>query len=292
MEIITMADTAELLKLSESLPIFLATEGVEFQDINLNWYITNSSSSDQSAKFTVALPGNEPLPAGLILEENGNLCGTPEMGTAREVFYTLVFTATVPGSKPLVFATRLRITSQEQEDAEAEMEENLVDMINPRLEELKGYWEKLFDQAPLPDLGDILNDIKPTDIYYLLQRFATLTVWNADDLTPADKGQLMQIPDVSSFYNVYDFGVALVATPKDLYDDQRTLKHSVDTACAMMKEAHNRHWNVELAGFDRMVTAAWVTAQELGVKVYNYHPSADDMNTLNNVMAKKTYSAS
>jgi hypothetical protein len=160
--------------------------------------------------------------------------------------------------------------------------------MDEQLERLGDYWKKFSEKLPLPDLEEILaREVTPGDVDYLLKQFATLTIWNDDDVTPAGDGKLMTLPDASSRYKVYDFGCALVATPADLYDPHRTLSDAIQTTKAMVHEVvDRREWNISLAGFGVMVKTAWMKvegmnrSQKKEVKVHGYQPTADDYEAL------------
>ena len=124
-------------------------------------------------------------------------------------------------------------------------------------------WVSLNKGGDLPEsLQAILErPISKEDVYYLLERYATFTLWNADDLRLADGGKQINVKDVSDKFNVYDFEVCLVAAPKSLFDHSRTLTDAVKTAEAMTREVHKRQWNVEFGGFDRM--RCWIKTQLL-----------------------------
>jgi hypothetical protein len=95
----------------------------------------------------------------------------------------------------------------------------------------------------------------------------------------AEKGKMISIANSSDKYQVYDFEVCLVATPKDLFAQDRSLGDAIKTAQAMVQEVHKRQWNVELGGFDRMADAAWYEAHDLNknssfqMEVKGYEPA-------------------
>ena len=113
-----------------------------------------------------------------------------------------------------------------------------------------------------------------------------MTIWNADNLTPPDNGKLIDLPEASGLYRVYDFGSALVASPVDLYDSKRTINDAIQTAKAMAHEVDRRKWNIELAGFDKMVRATWVEIQEINrlqdknIYIRGYQPTYADYDSL------------
>lgn len=71
---------------------------------------------------------------------------------------------------------------------------------------------------------------------------------------------------MSKHYQVYDRGSCIVGAPKDLYSYARTGQDSLITARAMAEEVYKRGWTIEFSGFDKMVRAAWVKLQIIGVQ--------------------------
>jgi len=259
------------LELKQGIPTFTVNEGSALEPIDLNDYIGNPSG--EALQFSAELAGGGSLPAGITFSPDGVLNGTPQLGTKSTSPYEITVVAFHPKATPLVLNLKLMI-------------HEVPGKIN--LDDFKNYWQKFADGLELPDLEQLLTrEITPLDIYYLLGRFATLIIWNADDLTPADKGALIDISHASKLFRVYDFKSALVTSPKDLYDPKRGLKDAIQTAKAMIYEVQRRKWNIEFAGYDKMVTAAWVETQQLNeaktghiIKVYNYEPSLFDTEVL------------
>lgn len=266
------------LKLKQSIPVISVNQGSELAPINFNDYIDNPIG--EALRFSVELVGGGALPAGIIFSQDGVLSGKPQLGTANVLPYEMTIVAFHPAVSPLVMHCKLMIR-----EVPGEMD----------VDEFKTYWQKFADGLDLPDLEQLLTrQITPLDIYYLLGRFATLIIWNADDLTPADKGVMIDIPYSSKLFKVYDFKSALVASPKDLYDPKRGLGDAIQTAKAMVHEIGRRKWNIELAGYDKMVTAAWVEVQHVkkmakghAIKVYNYEPSLYDTEVLSLSLTQK-----
>ncbi|HSW93389.1 MAG TPA: hypothetical protein VLJ15_03430 [Gammaproteobacteria bacterium] len=145
-------------------------------------------------------------------------------------------------------------------------------------------WEALVKNLPLPDLGSVLNrPITPTEVYYLLQQFATLTIWDVYNLDSPGELVPMNLPGMSPHYHVYDRGCCIVGTPKELFSHERTLVDALNTARAMADEIQKRGWVIEFAGFDKMVRAAWVELQVLGqtqgktIEILHFNPSERDL---------------
>ncbi|MBV8802692.1 MAG: hypothetical protein JO131_06995, partial [Gammaproteobacteria bacterium] len=108
------------------------------------------------------------------------------------------------------------------------------------------------------------------EIYYLMQRFATLTIFDVYNLDPPGKPILLNLPGASPHYNIYDRGSCIVGTPKELFSHERTLEDALVTAKVMAREVHKRGWTLELVGFQKMMRATWVEMQVLGKKTGNY----------------------
>jgi hypothetical protein len=117
-----------------------------------------------------------------------------------------------------------------------------------------------------------------------MQRFATLTLWDAYNLEPRSRQFVeLSLKEASPHYRIYDRGSCLVATPADLFSHDRTLEDALQTARAASREVYQRGWGaVELAGFNKMVRASWVEIQILAHKygkplnVLYYEPTAAD----------------
>lgn len=125
----------------------------------------------------------------------------------------------------------------------------------------------------------------PVERYYLMQRYATLILWDAFNPEPPSKHFVsLPLKNASSHYHIYNRGCCLVATPADLFSGERTLWDALQTAKAMAGEVYHKHpWEaVELTGFNQMIRAAWVEIQLLGQKhgkpltILHYEPTAAD----------------
>lgn len=141
-------------------------------------------------------------------------------------------------------------------------------------------WQSIHENFSLPTTEQVTDrPITAGDIYYLLGRYATLTLWNADVLVPASQLKLLSLPGASEHFHVFDRGSSIVASPKNLYSSQHTLLHTIRTAQAMMREVFSRGWTVEAAGYDRMLKAAWLEGKRLAemkgvdLKFLYYNPS-------------------
>lgn len=257
------------LQLKTQLKVIELNELSEIEAIDLREFLKIPKGAGDLF-FEVDEEGDR-LPLGLLLSEAGVLSGKPAQGTSKPTAYEVAIV--VQGEKVSPFLMTLKIKIDEAREPEGE--EAL--WVN----KLQNYWRSFANDLSLPDIETILTrEVSASDIYYLLERYGTLMIWNADDLRPADKGQLFAVEGISSRYNVYDFDVVLVATPKALYDPARTIKDGYITAEAMVNEIHKRAWNIEMAGHDKLMRRAWLEVQKLNrlgkghhIEIHNYSPS-------------------
>lgn len=278
-----------------------ATEGVAIEPIDLKSYIRMPEGA--SVTFLAELALGDGLPKGVSCSEDGILSGTPEKGTADELPYDILVVASSGNRQPLIFDLYLTIYPMKslgivlpEEESEAYLKaqrEQMKKEYGIDLEQLDQFWA-LFSDDEGPDLTELLTrKVTPAEIYALLGRFATLTLWNSDDITPAVNGKIIEIEGASQHFLVYDFKVALITTPKDLYASDRTLEDALQTARAMVHEIQRRGWNIQLAGYDKMVTAAWVEANRLNslgrgpaIKVEYFSPTPADQHVLKQSLGK------
>jgi len=260
----------------DSLPVQLApipplviNEGVAFRSVNLKSFFR--SPDGDALHFTLQLTDGKPLPKGLALTPEGVLSGTGKAGTLGE--YDITVTVTTGAKQSLVVPFHLSI----QEGMPVE---------NPNfLTQFKSIvWEALEQNLPLPEIGNILErPITPIEMYYLLQRFAMLTIWDVYNLETPGAKVLLDLPGNSPHYNIYDRGSCLVAAPKNLFSHERTLGDALKAAEAMAGEVYSRGWTIEFAGFNKMVRAAWVELQHLSdihgkkLEILHYTPTPDDL---------------
>ena len=142
-------------------------------------------------------------------------------------------------------------------------------------------WQAIADDTPLPPGDFFSHPVTVQDVYYLVERWATLIIWNAADLHPAGEKILLSLPRASKHYVVYDRGSCLVTSPKELFSHERTLRDALQTAEAIGEEVYTRGWAIEFAGFDKMVTAAWAHIMALNelqhkVTIYHFTPTAKE----------------
>ncbi len=258
----------------------------EITPVDLRLAIDNPNNV--SLKFSAELVLGGELPANLTCSESGIITGYLEKNTATFLPYAILVVAQGENIDPLTFEIYLHVLPPKGEDVALGHEIDGASVPDFNLEAFDNYWKSFSEKLELPDLEKLLTrQITRNDIYYFINKFATLTVWNSDDFRPADNGKLIKILGASDHFMVYDFDVAIVASPKDLYSTSRTITDAVETARAMVQEAYQRNWNIELAGFEKMVSAAWVEAEWLNkksadhkIEVKNFIPTPDDWSHL------------
>lgn len=262
--------------LIQPIPRQIVNEGAAFGPFDLKDYIQTEDDETIPVRFVAELSDGEALPRGMICTNNGIVSGIPAVGTKGS--YEIVILAENDISTPLTVSFNLTIKPRitiEPHDLFGDLKSRV--------------WEALGKDLPIPEFGELLNrPVTAVEIYYLLQRFATLTIWDVYNLDmPSDK-TLIKLEGASEHYNVYDRGSCLVGAPKDLYSHERTLEDALMTARAMAREVFNRGWVIEFAGFNKMVRGAWVELQLLSdkfgkeVEILHYIPSADDVKVYTN----------
>lgn len=262
-----MAEKPILIK---PIPSQITNEKAAFGPVDLKQFIRSPDKESGELLFRASLADGRTLPPGVICTSDGLINGIPATGTAG-IHEVLV---------------------EVKNDADEKLVTQFTLTIKPSLATEDPYfltnlkskvWEALGQDLPLPNLGDILNrPVTPIEVYYLLQRWATLTVWDVYNLDFPSEKQLIELPGASKHYFIYDRGSCLVGTPKDLYSYERTLEDALQTARVIAREVYRRGWTIEFAGFNKMVRAAWVELQVLGEKhgkqleILHYSPSQDD----------------
>ncbi|OGT38781.1 MAG: hypothetical protein A3F11_08100 [Gammaproteobacteria bacterium RIFCSPHIGHO2_12_FULL_37_14] len=225
--------------------------------------------SDTPLKFRAEQTNEQALPRGLICTMDGILTGIP----ARETHGDYEFVITVENEIGSV-QTKLLFT----------IKPSVLTSID-HFDQLKSQiWEALEKNLPLPDLKDVHDrPITVLDVYYLLERWATLKIWDAFNLDPPGELKIITLEGMSDHYQVYDRVNCLVAVPKDLFSHERTIEDGLKTARAMAREVYKRGWTIELVGFDKLVRAAWIELQYLGelhnkrLDILNFNPSEEDI---------------
>lgn len=256
--------------LVKSIPAQITNERAAFGPFNFNDYIQAPDGSE--CHFSAVLDNDESLPKGMICTADGLLTGIPAKGTAGNYLIKIVAANDAGEVEAEVLFT---IKPSMAETTETQY----IDQLKTQV------WEALEQQLPLPELTGIYDrPVTIYDVYYLLERWGTITIWDAFNLEPPGEKHALQLEGASKHYHVYDRGSCLIATPKDLFSHERTLEDGLMTARAMAREVYNRKWTVELVGFDKFTRAAWVEIQHLGDKhghkleVINYQPTPNDVN--------------
>lgn len=260
----------------KAIPDQVVNERAAYGPLDLNEFI-KTPGDDPKPTFSAELKDGAALPKGMIVTQDGIFTGIPPKGT--EGHYVIVLTASnEAGSVNANFGLTIQ--------ASMARDESDLDKLKAQV------WEALEKKLPLPDLGELADrPITSLDIYYLLERWGVLKIWDAFNLDPPGDRKLLKLDGASQHYNVYDRGSCLIAVPKDLYSYERTVNDGLKTARAMAREVYERNWTVELVGFDKFTRAAWIELQHLGDKngkyleIINYEPSHNDL-VLYNSQAK------
>jgi len=255
--------------LIKPIPAQLVNERAAYGPFDLKEFI-QVAEGDEKARFSALLKSGDALPTGMICTEDGILTGIPGKDTQGN--YEIVVTAANDSGElqaEFILAIKPSLTSGGNE---------YMDKLKAQV------WSALQQNLPLPNIEGMYNQpITDLEIYYLLERWASITVWDAFNLEPPTEKKLITLPGVSTHYHVYDRGSCLVATPKDLFSEQRTIDDGLRTARAVSAEAYRRNWTVQLVGFEKLTRAAWVEFQRLGdvhgkrLDVVGYNPSLDDV---------------
>lgn len=258
----------------KKVPDQVMNQGAVLKSLDLKEFIQIKDSAILP-HFQAGLADGRPLPAGLICTTEGIITGIAGKDTQGN-YEVVVNIEDIEGEKiQLTFHLMIKPAP----------------VMQPQglLQSLKGdVWEALGKGLPLPeviDLKEFLNrPVSPLDIYYLLERFACLTIWDAYNLDAPGKLQRLSLKGTSPHYHIYDRGSCLVAAPKDLFSHARTPYDFLITARAVAVEVYNRGWGtIELSGFDKMVRAAWVKLQIMGtqqgrmIEILHYKPQAEDV---------------
>lgn len=254
--------------LLKPIPAQVVNELAAYGPFDLKNFIQSPDGS--KVQFQAELVDGEALPKGLICTSDGLLTGIPAKGT--EGGYEIKLTAKNEAGS---IETAIEFT----------VKPSLVTIDAKYFDDLKSRaWEAIQQDLPIPDLHAMYEKpITPLEIYYLLERWGILTIWDAFNLDAPGEKKPLTLEGASKHYHVYDRGSCLVAAPKDLFSHERTLEDGLKTARAMAREVYRRGWTVELSGFDKMTRAAWVEIQHLSDKhgkqleVINYHPTPNDV---------------
>lgn len=221
--------------------------------------------------FSAEVSGGASLPKGMICTADGIVTGIPAKDTNGN--YEIIIEAqNDAGSLKAKFVLTIM---------PAFVDKN----TQAYADELKAQiWSALEHNQAAPELLELLDRaITPLDVYYLLERWGTLTIYDAFNLDPPGEKKLLVLEGASEHFLTYDRGSCLVACPKQLFSHERTLADGLRTSEALAREAYKRNWTVELIGFEKYARAAWVEIQHLGDKynkkleVINYNASVNDV---------------
>ena len=251
------------------IPPQVVNEMASYAPFDLKKFIQEPDG--KSLRFKAEIKGGAALPKGIILTGDGILTGIPAKET--QGVHEILVTAE---SDTASFTTTFVFTIK---PALAQTEAGYVEKLKLQV------WEAMQKNLPIPELRDLMElPINQLDIYYLLERWGTLTIWNAFDLDPPEQKTLLTLPGASKHYDVYDRGSSLIMTPKDLFSHERTSADGMQTAKAMAREVYKREWTIEMAGLQKWTRNVWVELQILGdlhgkyIDIVNYTPSKEDEN--------------
>jgi hypothetical protein len=262
--------------LKRPIPDQVANELGILNLIDLNQYIQSVTPESGAVRFFAELATRESLIKGLICTPDGMFTGIPAKGTQGT--YQVVIYAENESGIPLAAQFTLTVKPSIAGDAEVKGPGWWSDLKSR-------VWDAVGKDLPLPDTIHEMSNrpITAVEIYYLLQRFATLTIWDAYNLDVPGEKILLKLEHASKHYHVYDRGSCIIGAPKDLYSHERTLQDILTTAQAMAREVYKRGWTVQLAGFEKMTRAAWIEFKHLSDKhgkpleILHYIPSREDL---------------
>lgn len=255
--------------LIQPIPDQIVNEMAGFGPVDLKQNIKPAEGTGP-LQFSAALKDGQALPPGLILTSDGLLTGIPSKNT-QGVYEIVVTTENESGKLDSIFNMTIKSNLANNESA-------YVDKLKTKV------WEAMEKQLPLPELGELLAlPITQLDVYFILERWGTLTIWDAFNLDPPHEKHLLTLEGVSPHYNVFDRGSSLIMCPKDLFSHERTIRDGVQTAQALAREIYKRDWTIEMAGLDKWTRSAWVEFQRLGdlhgkkLEIINYQPSPEEI---------------
>lgn len=254
------------------IPAQIVNELASFGPFDLKNYI--QSPDGGVVQFQAELKTGQSLPKGMILTRDGLLTGIPAKET-QGVHEIVVTAETDTGA---IKATFMFTIKPGLANNEAEYIEKLKSQV----------WEALQQNLPIPELSDLMHlPVTQMDIYYILERWGTLTIWDAFNLEPPSEKHLLNLAGTSKHYNVYDRGSSLIMCPKDLYSNERTQADAIQTAKAMAHEIYKRGWTIEMAGLGKWTRAVWVELQVMAekqgkhIEIINYTPTEQELKLFN-----------
>ncbi len=255
--------------LIKAIPSQGVNERAAYGPFDLTEYIQASDGSP--VMFQAELSDGNSLPKGMICTEDGIVTGIPAKGTQGN--YEIIIHASNEAGKleaHFMFSIQPALASKDTQEYADQLKQQI--------------WQALEQNGPMPALNELVERaITPLDIYYLLERWATLTIYDAYNLDPPGEKNVLVLEGANEHYTTYDRGSCLVACPKDLFSHERTLADSIQAAQVLAREAFKRGWAVELIGFEKLTRAAWVEIQALSerhnkpVEVLNYEPTTTDI---------------
>lgn len=134
----------------------------------------------------------------------------------------------------------------------------------------------------------IHRPVSKTDVYYLLQLFFPLKVWNAFDFSKPKSYTEIQIPGQSAHFRIVDGGSCFIMHPRELFSHERSIKDGIQTAKALASFIHDKMWTVEMAGFEKGQRAFWVQWQHRNIQkeseydILRYNPTQQDLHVYHN----------
>jgi hypothetical protein len=259
--------------LVKAIPSIIVNEGAALGPLDLKQYVQPYDPAKEKLQFQAELSDGASLPNGIICTSNGILSGIPRSGTAGHFDIQLMVENPASGAK-LTVLFALTIKERIEMGGEAQFYTGLKTQI----------WDALGKNQPVPEFAELFNrQLTAAEVYYLMQQFATLTIYDVYNLDFPGKPVLLTLPDVSPHYNIYDRGSCIVGAPKELFSHKRTVEDMLQTSKAMAREAYKRGWTVEFVGFQQMMRAAWVELQVLGeqkgkfLDILHYTPTERDL---------------
>lgn len=253
--------------LIKPIPTQIINEQAAYGPFNLKDYIQVDSAS--TVRFKAELKNGAALPLGMICTSDGVITGIPAKNTQGN--YEVVISAeNEAGSIQTTFVLTIKPAPIDAT--------KYIDQLKAQV------WQALEQKLPVPDMRELYDrPVTALDVYYLLERWGVLIIWDAFNLEPPSEKKLLQLEDVSKHYHVYDRGSCLVMAPKDLYSHERTTVDGLQTARALAREVYKRNWTIELGGCEKFTRAAWIEIQHLidkyskKLEIINYEPSPDDI---------------
>lgn len=254
--------------LKSPIPAQAVNERAAFGPFDLSDYF---EASESELHFVAQLPDGSGLPKGMICLDNGIVTGIPAKGTRGE-YAIQVEVSNDDGDLQATFNLNIMPAILEKDSQE------YFDDLKQRV------WQALDQNLPIPDISDLLGrDVTPLEVYLLLERWATIKIYNVADLSAPGAKQELKLEGMSDAYVAYDRGSCLVASPRDIFSDKHTIADGIKAAQALAREAYKREWAVELIGFDKLTRAAWIEVQHLieqhkkPMDVMNYEPTVHDL---------------